>query len=188
MFKLYFDGCVAPCNPGGFGGYGLVVFDDDRVIFSEAVYVGCWPELSNNCMEYCGAIAALRFLIREGIEDATIYGDADLIINQLNGKWKAKRGAYLPYHQEAWALRQRLPKVVMQWIPREMNTHADELSKQSVTQRPLIIGFNLDVTVEPVAPAIIPKRARTRDKKNQQVLLPDLDDERVIEQFKQMYG
>lgn len=163
MIEIWFDGAVMPMNPGGHGGYGLVVRRDHQVVLLDAVYVGRWPALSNNCTEYCGAIAALRYLIREGITEATVYGDADLIINQLNGRWRAKSGAYFPYYQEAYSLRQQVPFVKFMWIPREQNGAADELSKEAVTRRPCVVGFQLDSSVPIIAPPKIPKRKRSRD-------------------------
>ncbi len=186
--QCFFDGAVAPVNPGGHGGYGIAIFCEGRVVFSDAVYVGRWPELSNNCTEYAGAIGVLRWLIQHDISTALVKGDADLVINQLNGKWKAKRGAYLPFYQEAWALRQKLPNVKFEWIPREMNTVADDLSKQAVSKRPLVVGFSLDKSVQLVAPAVILKRPRTRDLKRQYVLIPEGDDDAAIEEFRGMYG
>lgn len=189
MIECFFDGAVQPFNPGGHGGYGMLVRVDGQIVFSEAVYIGRWAELSNNVSEYCGAIGALRYLIREGIAEAVVYGDADIVTNQLNGRWKAKRGAYIPYYHEAAALKLKLPKVVFQWIPREMNNDADELSKQAVCQRPRIVSFALDPAIAPHSfNATIKKRKRTRDIRNQPVLSLEIDDEAIIEQFKTEYG
>lgn len=148
MIELWFDGICEPTNPGGNGGFGMLVKQDGETIHTEAHYVGRWPTLSNNCTEYAGAIAALRYLLANNITQATIYGDADMIIKQLNGKWKARLGAYTPYFREAMALRQRLPDVILKWIPREMNTEADELSRLSVSRQPLIVTFELDATLD----------------------------------------
>lgn len=163
MLKLFFDGAVEPYNPGGHGGYGLYVEQDGEPIYSGAAYMGQWPELSNNCAEYAGCIAALRYLLKHGISEATIYGDANIIINQMAGRWGVKDGAYTPYAQEAWTLRQQLPSVDFIWIPREQNAIADQLSKLAVTTMPRIIGFQLDQSLD-LLPLPKPKRRkRTRN-------------------------
>lgn len=159
----YFDGAVEPTNPGGHGGYGVVVYRGDSVLFSDAVYVGRWPDLSNNVTEYCGAIGVLRFLLREGITTAKVYGDANIVIHQLNGKWKARSGAYIPYYREAYTLRLKLPNVVFEWIPREMNSAADELSKQATTTRPQVPRFELDASLELSPTPTFKSRKRKRD-------------------------
>lgn len=184
MIELYFDGAVEPFNPGGHGGYGLVVYQDGRVIHSEAVYVGQWPTLSNNCTEYAGCIAALRYLIREGVTEATVYGDADMIIRQINGHWKAKSGAYVPYYREAYSLRQKVPNVKFIWIPRERNDAADCLSKEAVTRQPRIIEFQLDPSVEILAaPDFKKKRKRTRDTMRMN-LFEDMTDDEAWQMFR----
>lgn len=163
MLKLFFDGAVQPFNPGGHGGYGLYVEQDGQPVYSGAAYMGRWPTLSNNCAEYAGCIAALRFLIKNQIHEATVYGDANIVINQMAGRWGVKEGAYAPYAQEALTLRLKLPQVTYIWIPREQNTIADGLSKQSVTMMPRVVGFQLDRSIE-LAPLPKPRRrVRTRD-------------------------
>lgn len=161
MIECFFDGAVYPHNPGGHGGYGMLIRKDQQTIYSEAVYIGHWSELSNNVAEYAGAISVLRYLLKEEITEARICGDADLVVQQLNGKWKAKSGAYLPYYREAYALRVRLPNVNLEWIPREMNYAADELSQIAVRKR--VVGFALDATIETLEPPRIQGRKRTRN-------------------------
>lgn len=160
MIECFFDGSVHPHNPGGHGGYGMIIRQDCQTIYSEAVYIGRWRELSVNVAEYAGVISVLRYLLKEGIEEARICGDAEIVVQQLNGKWKAKSGAYLPYYREAYALRVRIPKVKIEWIPREMNYAADELSKIGVRKR--VVGFALNDLIQQVAAPKIPSRKRTR--------------------------
>src|ERR1051325_764080 len=179
----YFDGAVEPMNPGGHGGDGVVVYRDDQVLFSWAVYVGRWPELSNNVAEYCGAIGVLRFLISAGITEARVRGDANIVINQLNGRWKARAGGYLPYYREAYTLRSKLPDVQFEWVPREMNAAADELSKQAVTTRPRMRTFDLDASLELIATPKFKARKRKRDMREPPVVQDD-----AWETFKLRYG
>jgi ribonuclease HI len=157
----YFDGAVQPHNPGGHGGYGISIVNHGIEVYSEAAYIGQWRDLSNNVAEYAGAISVLRYLLSQGHASALVRGDSMLVIQQLKGRWKAKSGVYLPYYQEAWALRAKLPEVDFEWIPRERNGRADDLSKVALDKR--VIGFALDPSVAPVAPPKIAKRRRTRD-------------------------
>jgi ribonuclease HI len=80
--------------------------------------------------EYSGAIHLLRYFQRERVTLATVYGDSLLVIKQLNGAWRAKAGAYLPFYHEAIKLRRSLPDVRLVWTNRENNSEADELSKR----------------------------------------------------------
>jgi len=183
MIEAWFDGAVEPMNPGGHGGFGVVVKANGLIIHSEAVYLGRWPTLSNNCAEYAGCIAVLRYLIREEIKRAVVYGDANLIVNQVNGRWKVKSGAYVPYFHEAFALKAQLPEVAITWIPREQNCEADELSKQAVLQRPSTIGFQLDQSIIPL-PLPNPKSRRQRRREQ----IPRVSEDEAWEMFKVRYG
>lgn len=145
MIKAWFDGACWP-NPGH-GAYGAVVKRDGQIIFTASEYSG--PHVSNNVTEYQGLIVILKFLLAENIEEATIYGDADMIIKQMNGIWKAgrltkkeKKGTipirpryYLPYYKEALELRRQLPKVKLIWVRRYLNSEADRLSTEPLRLR-----------------------------------------------------
>jgi len=184
VIQAWFDGAVQPYNPGGHGGLGVVIRRDDEVIHRASLYIGRWPELSNNCAEYAGVITVLRFLIREGITEAQIYGDANLVTNQLSGRWRVKKGAYLPYFQEAWALMAKVPGATVIWIPREQNEEADMLSKEAVTIRPRVIGFELDSEVETRA---TPK-FKTRHRSRREARFEQCEDDEVWSLFNLRYG
>lgn len=126
--EAWFDGA---CNNVGDNrsGYGALVKAEGAVIFRAHGCLGAGPHLSNNCAEYAGIIALFRFFIQSGITVATVYGDSDLVIGQLTGRVKVKRGRYLPFFEEARTLFKQLPGVSLKWISREQNSEADELSQ-----------------------------------------------------------
>jgi ribonuclease HI len=128
ILHCWFDGAAWP-NPGGHGAFGALVRRHGKIIFSASEYLGQGAHITNNVAEYAGAIAVLRFLIREGIQSATVYGDSRMVIQQLNGQIKAKHGVYIPQYREARELRAKLPDVRLVWISRGQNTEADALSK-----------------------------------------------------------
>lgn len=152
MIEAWFDGACWP-NPGH-GAYGAVIKRDGAIIHSVSEYSGSY--VSNNCTEYQGLTAILKYFLENGIDEATIYGDADMIVKQMNGVWKAGRltkkelkgkvpikpRLYLPYYQEAITLRRQLPKVQIIWIRRELNTEADELSTKPLRDRGLRESFH----------------------------------------------
>jgi ribonuclease HI len=65
----------------------------------------------------------------------TIHGDSNLVINQLNGRWRIRKGLYLSIATETKALLTHLRGLGWQinfcWIPREHNEECDALSKKS---------------------------------------------------------
>lgn len=128
----FFDGACGPESPGGHAGYGAIVKRDANTLFAEAGYVGHGDAMTCNVAEHAGALAVLKYLLAHNLTQATVYGDSDLVIKQLNGKWKAKKGLYLPYYREAIQIRLKLPDVQFEWIKRDFNEEADALSKQAI--------------------------------------------------------
>jgi ribonuclease HI len=130
--ECYFDGACEPVNPGGHTSYGALVRCGIKTLFSESGYVGVGEGMSNNVAEYAGIIAVMTYLVDQGIGKAVIYGDSKLVVKQMNGRWKAKAGVYIPYYRKALKLRTRLPNVQIEWIPRERNSEADALSRMAI--------------------------------------------------------
>jgi ribonuclease HI len=91
--------------------------------------------MSNNVAEYAGARRILKYLSTFSPGKAVIRGDAQLIVNQLEGKWRIKKGMYLPLAIETKELLAYLRGLGWQidfcWIPREQNEECDALSKNT---------------------------------------------------------
>jgi ribonuclease HI len=147
MIHCFFDGACEPINPGGHAAYGAVVKVDGAVVLSEGGYVGHGSAMSNNVGEYAGVIRVLETLA-ELPGSAVIYGDSNLVINQLSGRWKARGGLYLPYYEKAKMLLAPLkPRIRFEWIPREQNDACDRLSKDVLHAR----GITFHIQSERVA-------------------------------------
>ena len=135
-FIAFIDGACEPVNPGGTASYGVVVKRDGITIFTDSAIVGIGPEMSNNVAEYSGLLAFLKWYIEHAHNGkATIHSDSSLLINQMTGYWRARRGLYLPYYKQAWEIiRQNKLKdrIEYRWIPREQNQEADKLSKDAL--------------------------------------------------------
>lgn len=98
---------------------------------------------SSNESEYNALLLALRKTIEHvkanpdrHFQYVIIFGDSQLVINQMTGKFKAKNLMMRSYRDKARKLekelRSLLPKAVSfdyQWISREKNRTADKLSK-----------------------------------------------------------
>jgi ribonuclease HI len=135
LYKAYFDGSCGPRNPGGTAAYGSVIFRQKERIWerSEVYYPppGKERETSNNLAEYLGLIAILEQFIHIEAQHELImvYGDSNLVIQQMSGHWKIKEGIYEPFAQRAKILTNEFSRIGWQWIPRGQNTIADGLSK-----------------------------------------------------------
>jgi ribonuclease HI len=134
-YIAYFDGSCGPTNPGGRVTYGAVILREGQPIWECSKLFhpeqGKERETTNNLAEYCGLIAVLEYLIDLGAqhEPIIVYGDSELVIDQMFGQKKIKSGTYVPYAIKAKKLCQLFSNLSGQWIPREQNTVADALSK-----------------------------------------------------------
>jgi ribonuclease HI len=150
MLRVWIDGACEPVNPGGTASYGLVVrfHQTNELLFRESKVVGSGQGMSNNVAEYAGLIAFLDWL--EALDknwipaisyepdnpSAFVFSDSQLLVNQMNGKWKVNKGLYIPYYNKVMTKIRSSPtllvRLAFRWIPREANQEADDLSKQAL--------------------------------------------------------
>jgi|25BtaG_2_1085352.scaffolds.fasta_scaffold06575_2 ribonuclease HI len=139
MIEAWFDGVCEPKNPGGHGAYGVYI-RSKHIDWKEGVYVGYGETISNNVAEYSGFIDILRrlknnFLTKEKI---IIRGDSKLVIEQMSGCWKIKKGIYVPLAYEAQKLLRKFRKTTLEWIPRDENEVCDKLAKDVLRKRSIV--------------------------------------------------
>lgn len=133
---LNFDGSCEPVNPGGRMGFGFVVKESKQVLHGghgsqEAANIN-----SNNVAEYMALICGLEWLIANGHtkDEIKVYGDSRLVINQMAGEWRAKGGMYFSKYELAISLRDQFTNISFQWVGRDQNSEADELSRVATNQ------------------------------------------------------
>ncbi len=136
MLVAQVDGACEPINPGGTGSYGLVIYRGDCQIYRGGNIIGSGENISNNVAEYAGLLALLEWCIVSQVKEPVwVFSDSKLLIEQMNGRWKAKHGRYFPLYQKANAVidEHGLRSLLRyQWIPRQENTEADGLSKEAL--------------------------------------------------------
>ena len=142
LIEAWFDGAIAPKNPGGHASYGALIKFRGEMVFSADVYIGHGDGMSNNVAEACGVIRVLEalpvLLNAHPGETAVVYGDSQVVINAL--KNRSAGGLFAPYVAKAQALYFPLrDRVRLQWIPREENGAADALSRRPLLVRGIII-------------------------------------------------
>ena len=95
---VHVDGLCEPVNPGGTATYGYVVNNDASAgIVKRYGVVGQGPEMSNNVAEYAALCEALTFLVNENLNrlPTEVRSDSRLLVNQMNGNWKIRKGLYV---------------------------------------------------------------------------------------------
>lgn len=130
LMVLRFDGACAP-NPGPMGiGYELSreepgTSGESRVVAYGGFQLG---KGTNNEAEYRALIAGLRHALKLGAWDLMIFSDSLLVVNQVKGLWKIKKGRLRVLQTEAVGLLKLFRNVSLHHVPRERNSRADELS------------------------------------------------------------
>jgi ribonuclease HI len=144
----HFDGACEPVNPGGHGGWGYVIraVEDTRLgaeLAAASGYIPAGRHTTNNVAEYTGALEAVRAWV--SLQRSTpllVCGDSKLVIMQMRGAWQVKQGAYVPVYRQLRALVDAHALAVKwQWVPRDQNARADELSKIELVKRGIPIAY-----------------------------------------------
>ena len=126
-FLLYADG-GSRGNPGE-AAFGAVISEDGKVVVELSERIGV---ATNNVAEYSGLVAGLQAINRLDPEAKVLVRmDSKLIVEQMCGKWKIKNP-----EMKKMALKARdahpANLINYEWIPREMNSHADALVNRAL--------------------------------------------------------
>ena len=115
-------------NPGE-AAYGAVVLEESKVLIELSDRLGV---TTNNVAEYKGLIAGLK-AIHELDETAHVKVklDSKLIVEQMSGNWKIKNPEMKRLALEARSAHP-IHLVRYEWIPRDLNTHADRLVNEAL--------------------------------------------------------
>lgn len=103
--QIYFDGLCEPKNPGGIPVYAFIVSEPEsgHVLGQEAGLAGePWGrDVTHNLAEYTAAIKAVKW-VKEHVstKELVIYGDSELVINQLNKIYKVKSQRIRPLYTQ----------------------------------------------------------------------------------------
>ena len=84
--------------------------------------------VTNNIAEYEAFILGLNDAKDRGIRDIKVYGDVDLIIQQVNKMFQARHPKLKAYIDEVWRLKDSFDSFCMSYIPRVKNQLVDSLA------------------------------------------------------------
>ena len=87
---------------------------------------------TNNVAEYKALIAALQKAVKLGGTQVEIRADSELMVRQLNGRYKIKSAGLRPLYLEVVKLLGQFEAVSLKHIPRELNAEADKLANDSL--------------------------------------------------------
>ena len=111
-------------NPGP-AAWGVAVLDDDGECTDS--HHGTLGHATNNVAEYQGLLAARRLAERQGAEEVEIVADSELIVRQIEGRYRVRHPDLKPLFAEAKELIRRFESFSIRHVPREHNKEADRL-------------------------------------------------------------
>jgi len=114
-------------NPGP-AAIGAVVLNADvdppEVVASISETIGV---ATNNVAEYQALIRALEVAAPLGAERVEVRADSQLIVRQLEGRYRVKHAGLLPLYERARALLRPYREIDLEHVRREHNVEADML-------------------------------------------------------------
>jgi hypothetical protein len=93
---------------------------------------------SNNQVEYEALVFELEILLQMGIKNVTIFGDSQLVINQIKGQYKCVSVLLAPYLVFVQQLLQEFQECALHHIPREENYEANRMAQVASRYRPIV--------------------------------------------------
>jgi len=125
---VHFDGACSG-NPGPMGAGAVVEMGGRRESFSRAFGHG-----TNNQAEYHGLILGLRHALAWGATEVVVRGDSQVILRQLEGRYKVSAPKLQGLHQEAAGLLRNFGRVRLEWVARGENAAADEAARRAIAR------------------------------------------------------
>jgi ribonuclease HI len=120
---------------GNPGEAGAGVYFQDRFgapLERIARYLG---RATNNTAEYQALLIALARAREAGVKHLRVFSDSELLVNQVNGRYRTKVAHLQQFLQEAIRLMREIGRVDVMHIRREMNAEADALANEAMDSR-----------------------------------------------------
>lgn len=136
-WHAWFDGATHP-NPGKMGIGGLLKSPDGLTV--EISFAAGHGDSSQ--AEYLALIAVLEEAVRIQPQKLVVYGDSQVVINDMNNDAAIGATCLKEYCERARRLMVQLNAVSLHWTPRAKNAAADALSQRSLLS-PWIIENSL---------------------------------------------
>ncbi len=118
-------------NPGP-ASYAVVIRDPNgKTILELAKNIG---RETNNVAEYYALLAALDYATSHNIPSLRIRSDSELLVRQMQGRYKVKSADLKPLHERASKMAKQLGYFAIEHVRRELNRDADALANVALDQ------------------------------------------------------
>jgi probable phosphoglycerate mutase len=118
-------------NPGP-ASYAVVIRDPSgKIVLELAKNIG---RETNNVAEYYALLAALDYATNNNISALRIRSDSELLVRQMQGRYKVKSADLKPLHERASKMAKQLGYFAIEHVRREQNRDADALANVVLDQ------------------------------------------------------
>lgn len=133
---------IAHCDGGARGnpgpaGYGALLQDEDGAVLAElSEFLG---NRTNNYAEYSGLLGCLQWALDHGHRRLRVVSDSELMVKQIQGKYKVNSPDLRPLWEEARRRIAQLERFEISHALRHKNKAADQLANDAMdrgTKRP----------------------------------------------------
>jgi ribonuclease HI len=122
-------------NPGP-AAYAVVIRDPQGQLVLELAKK--FGRDTNNVAEYYALLAALDYATSHGISALRIRSDSELLVRQMQGRYKVKSADLKPLHERASILARQLKYFAIEHVRREQNRDADALANVALDSGPVM--------------------------------------------------
>jgi len=127
-FIVHIDG-GARGNPGPAGAGVVIRAEDGTSLFEGGLFLG---RATNNVAEYRALLAGLERARALGAETVEVRSDSELLVRQMQGRYRVRNEALRELFDEAAALCRCFERVRFTHVRRQQNTEADRLANQAM--------------------------------------------------------
>lgn len=119
-------------NPGEAGAGAYFQDRAGAPLQSIARYIG---RATNNTAEYQALLIALARAREAGVKHLRVFSDSELLVNQVNGRYRTTVPHLQQFLQEAIRLMREIGRVDVAHVRREANKEADALANEAMDSR-----------------------------------------------------
>lgn len=151
-------------NPGPASYAVIVRGPDGKTVFEVGKYLG---RATNNVAEYYALITALDYATAQRIERLLVRSDSELLVRQMQGRYKVKSPDLRPLFERAHKLSRGFAHFAIEHVRRELNSDADELANIALDKTSSVGGAV--VAVAPPAPRLLESATKPPESGNRPI-------------------
>ncbi len=107
-----------------------IIFRHDSDIVEYGEYLG---DIDNHHAEWQSLIIAMKLSLQNNYTSLLIKTDSKIVTDSIHKKF-VRKAAYKIYLQEYLALEPQFELVIIDWIPRTENKHADTIARRTLNR------------------------------------------------------